>query len=83
MFTDEAIEVRKVDKNVLNNGKGIEMMIAGPPGPPHWHDLPKWLDNDTCPVLNVFPFRQDPSQLCEDISEGESKVVPTFLGRKM
>ena len=94
MFTDEEIDVRKVDmidvrrqvQKVSKKGKEkIEMIIAGPPGPPHWQDLLKWLDPTTLLsfVIEVFPFRQDPSKLCHNIFEGESKVIATYLGRKM
>ena len=94
MFTDEEIDVRKVDridvrhqvKNVVNNGNNkIDMIIAGPAGPPHWQYLLKWLEPSTLSgfSIKVFPFRQDPSKLCHDIFRGESKVVATYLGRIM
>ena len=92
MFTDEEIDVRKVDvidvrrqvQKVCKKER-IKMIIAGPPGPPHWQDLLKWLHPTTLLsfVIEVFPFHQDPSKLCHNIFEGESKVVATYLGRIM
>ena len=83
MFTDEEIDARKVDridvclqvKEVVSEEMDITMIVAGPGV--HWRHLPEWMDYDVLSRdgIKVLPFHQEPSKLCQDIFQSESKVV--------